>query len=319
MTSPKVSVLIPTYNYARYLPEAIESVLQQDFQDFELLISDDCSSDGSAGIITAYAAKDSRIRFQIHPTNLGMVRHWNWCLAQARGEYVKFLLADDKLARPDALRQLVSMLEEAPQIVLASSSAQIINELSEVQFVRDHLHRDLVEDGWITCRRCLLSGANQIGEPSLVLFRRRCAGSGFNPAYRLWVDVEFALRVLEQGRFAYSAEPLASFRFHEGQQTRQLLREHLLEVEFYRLLLDFAERPWLGRKAARQRLFEEFYQTQKRSDLSAAARAALAQCLDRLGGRQGYATFLLRRKLLRPFQNLHRSLTKRLWPRFNAC
>ena len=312
MTSPKVSVLIPTYNYARYLPEAIESVLKQDFQDFELLISDDCSSDESAGIITAYAVKDSRIRLQIHPANLGMVRNWNWCLAQARGEYIKFLLSDDRLARPDALRRLVSLLEAAPDIVLASSSAQIINELSEVQFVRDHLHRDLVEDGWTTCRRCLLSGANQTGEPSLFLFRRRCAGSGFNPAYRLWVDVEFALRVLEQGRFAYSTEPLASFRFHEGQQTRHLLREHLLEVEFYQLLCDFSDRPWLGRKAARQRLFEEFYQSQKHSDLPAAAHAMLAQSLDRLGGRQGYATFLLQRKLFRPFQNLRRSLAKRL-------
>src|ERR1017187_7004523 len=96
MTPPKVSVLIPNYNHARYLPAAIESVLQQDFRDFELLISDDCSNDGSAGIIASYAAKDSRIRFQIHPANLGMVRNWNWCLAQARGEYMKFLLADDR-------------------------------------------------------------------------------------------------------------------------------------------------------------------------------------------------------------------------------
>src|SRR3974377_931912 len=102
MTSPKVSVLVPTYNYARYLPEAIESVLEQDFQDFEVLISDDCSTDGSAEVIARYAAKDSRIRFKIHPANLGMVENWNWCLSEARGDYIKFLFGDDRLAGREA-------------------------------------------------------------------------------------------------------------------------------------------------------------------------------------------------------------------------
>src|ERR1035441_7330528 len=106
MALPRISVLIPTYNYARYLPEAIESVLEQDLRDLEVLISDDGSTDGSAEVIACYAAKDSRIRFQIHPANLGMVQNWNWCLSAARGEYIKFLFGDDKLASRQALRKL---------------------------------------------------------------------------------------------------------------------------------------------------------------------------------------------------------------------
>ena len=98
MTPPRVSVLIPTFNYARYLPEAIESVMQQDFREFELLIADDASTDASADIICHYAAKDARIRFTIHSRNLGMVANWNWCLSEAKGEYVKFLFGDDRLA-----------------------------------------------------------------------------------------------------------------------------------------------------------------------------------------------------------------------------
>ena len=61
-STPKISVLIPTHNYARYLPEAIESVLAQDFTDYELLVSDDASTDNSADIICRYAARDPRIR-----------------------------------------------------------------------------------------------------------------------------------------------------------------------------------------------------------------------------------------------------------------
>src|SRR3954453_9924295 len=93
---PKVSVLIPTYNYARYLSEAIESVLEQEFQDYEVVIVDDCSQDESEEVIRRYAARDGRIRFHFNRPNLGMVANWNYCLSLARGEYVQFLFGDDK-------------------------------------------------------------------------------------------------------------------------------------------------------------------------------------------------------------------------------
>src|ERR1700691_6171602 len=103
MNPPKVSVLIPTYNYARYLAEAIESVLEQDFQDFELLIVDDCSSDNTAEVVQPFCARDARVRFAVNPTNLGMVNNWQRCLDHARGSYIKFLFGDDTLANPQAL------------------------------------------------------------------------------------------------------------------------------------------------------------------------------------------------------------------------
>jgi hypothetical protein len=125
------------------------------------------------------------------------------------------------------------------------------------------------------------------------------------------VDLEFALRVLEQGRFAYCAEPLVAFRRHERQQSRLLERELLIPIEFYALLCDFADRRWLGPKLARERLFEELYQFRKHARVSADQSAAMDCALERLG-RDGYTKFLIRRKLLRPFQNLRRSVTKRL-------
>ena len=116
--SPVVSVLIPTYNYSRYLPEAIESVLSQDLTDFELIIADDASTDDTPSRCEPYVLRDRRVFFVRHPTNLGMVRNWNWCLAQARGRYVKFLLADDKLNEPFALRQMVSVMDTHPEVAL---------------------------------------------------------------------------------------------------------------------------------------------------------------------------------------------------------
>src|SRR5208283_3355105 len=94
---PKISVLIPTFEYGRFLPEAIESVLAQDLMDFELIISDDASRDDSGEVIRRYAARDPRIRYRLHERNIGMVANWNWCLKEACGEYVKFVFGDDCL------------------------------------------------------------------------------------------------------------------------------------------------------------------------------------------------------------------------------
>jgi hypothetical protein len=78
-------------------------------------------------------------------------------------------------------------------------------------------------------------------------------------------------------------------------------------------LLDFADRPWLGREIAREKLFEEFYRSHGRRRLALEPQAALEAALDRLG-RQGYAGFKLRRRFVRPFRKLGRSLLKRIWP-----
>src|SRR5918993_3330345 len=93
---PKVSVLVPTYNYARYLGEAIESVLNQTFTDFELIIIDDQSKDETDQVVGKYLY-DSRVTYHKNPVNLGLVGNFNRALELATGEYIKFLLADDKL------------------------------------------------------------------------------------------------------------------------------------------------------------------------------------------------------------------------------
>src|SRR5207237_10692464 len=90
---PKVSVCLDSFNYGRFLPEAIESVLGQSFQDFEIIISDDCSTDDSFEIARRYAAQDKRSKALRNPRNLGMVKNRNVCLARARGDDVQRLHA----------------------------------------------------------------------------------------------------------------------------------------------------------------------------------------------------------------------------------
>ena len=111
MRAPLVSVLIPVYNGEPFLAECIESVLAQNFADYELLISDDGSTDGSSAVIRRYAERDGRIRWWRNPRNLGIGGNFNACLKAARGEYLKYVLQDDKLLDPAVLRRMVATLE----------------------------------------------------------------------------------------------------------------------------------------------------------------------------------------------------------------
>ena len=158
----KASILIPTYNYAQYLPEAIESVLAQDFTDYELIVSDDASTDNSADIIRHYAARDSRIRATFHPANLGMVANWNWCLGQARGAYIKFLFGDDRLAAPHAVRRFATMLDTHPQAALAVCARRVVDAHSQPLEVWDQFAEEGLYAGPHVGRQCLGLGTHRV-------------------------------------------------------------------------------------------------------------------------------------------------------------
>jgi glycosyltransferase involved in cell wall biosynthesis len=309
MTLPKISVLVPTYNYARYLPEAIDSVLAQDFRDVEILISDDGSTDGSAEVIARYAAKDRRIRFQVHSVNLGMVHNWNWCLSEARGEYVKFVFGDDMLASPQALTKLVELLESSTSAVLAASARYVVDEHSKVIEIWDDFGRPGSHRGTDVIAGCLNEDRNLIGEPSVVLFRRRDATRGFNPRYRQIVDQEMWFHLLEKGEFAFTSEPLCCFRKHPTQQTEVNAPGQIGVWEAMRLFAEHYSKPYLRSKGFRKRGFDRIYELRKRRKGNPQVpkeMLAIEQELNAQMTRSWYAAYWLRRRLTRPFQNLGR-------------
>ncbi len=109
--TPAVSVLMPAYRAEAYVDEAVRSVLAQTFDDWEIVAVDDASPDRSGEILAGWAARDPRIRFFRNDQNLGMTGNWNRCLAEARGELVLKLDADDVL-RPKTLEVLVAAMRE---------------------------------------------------------------------------------------------------------------------------------------------------------------------------------------------------------------
>lgn len=308
MNAPRVSVLIPTYRYAGYLREAMDSVLAQDFADFELLVSDDCSGDGSAAILQEYAARDPRIRVHVHPANVGMVQNWNWCLREARGEFVKFIFGDDKFAGPDALGKMVAMLVAHPEAAFAVSARNVIDEKSRVIAVWSHLGDPGIHDSGDTMFRCLAEG-NMVGEPTAVMFLRSATTRGFSEAYAQMVDLEMWLHLLGKGPLVYTPEPLCEFRRHPLQQTEVNKETDLQSSEMLRLILDYGGSPLLAGRDMRGVAFRRLYKTRKSASGNPAIAAARAQLLGRLG-RPAYCIRWIWKKLSNPFTAITRWVSK---------
>lgn len=125
--NPLVTVGMPVYNGENFLEQAIDSVLCQTFTDFELIISDNASTDKTAEICSAYASQDSRIRYYRNEDNIGASPNFNRVFALATGEYFKWMAHDD-LCSPEFLERCVCVLNQDPTIILAFTRTKEIDE-----------------------------------------------------------------------------------------------------------------------------------------------------------------------------------------------
>lgn len=127
----KVSVLLPTYNGGQFIVRAIKSVLAQTFQDFELLVIDDGSTDDTATQVEGVAARDSRVRFIRNERNLGLQKTLNAGLQQARGEYIARIDDDDTWADQGKLAAQVAFLDANQKTVLVGTGVVVVSESGE--------------------------------------------------------------------------------------------------------------------------------------------------------------------------------------------
>src|SRR3989337_590294 len=123
---PTVSIGLPVFNGEKYLRQALDSILAQTYQDFELIISDNASTDKTQQICREYVKKDSRIRYYRNKRNLGATRNHNRVFELSCGEYFKWASHDDLLA-PEFLSRCVSVLDQDHSIVLCHSKTGRIN------------------------------------------------------------------------------------------------------------------------------------------------------------------------------------------------
>lgn len=131
MTTPRLTIGLPVHNGENYLAEALDNLLGQTFTDFELIVSDNASTDGTREICEKYAANDNRIRYLRQPRNIGAAPNHNAVVQAARGELFKWAAHDDLFA-PELVAKCVRALDEHPEAVLAHSFTAIVDERGRV-------------------------------------------------------------------------------------------------------------------------------------------------------------------------------------------
>jgi glycosyltransferase involved in cell wall biosynthesis/SAM-dependent methyltransferase len=259
--APRISVCIPTYNYANFIPYAIESVLRQSFEDFEVIVQDDCSSDNTEEVVAGFLS-DPRVKFSRNERNLGLAANWNLCLRKSRGQYIKYVFADDFLTSKDTLSEMVRLLDSDNGVSLVASAREIVDSKSTVLHVESSFHQDLLAPGTKIIRKCLYERRNLIGEPTAVMFRKDQAERGFNGEYQHLLDIEMWFHLLEKGKFAHIDRPLCAFRVHPAQKTAENVRSRIYLDDYYLLLRQYLERPYIraGRVLKNYLLLDTVYQ-----------------------------------------------------------
>jgi len=231
--APKVSVCIPVYNRPVYVAEAIESVLGQTFTDFELIVTDNCSTDNTPEVIKSYAAKDNRIKYYRNQSNMGAFSNALKAILLSQGQYLKQLCSDDKLS-PRCLKLFVDALDNHPKVSLVTSFTQSFGSHNHTR--NESYFPGTGELDGKTCQKDLLISGNWPGSPSSVMYRRQDLHIGLaNHMWQYWVsDLDLWMRLLGVGNAYVVPEILSYLRIHDQQESSihavdfRLIKERLM-------------------------------------------------------------------------------------------
>jgi hypothetical protein len=237
MRNPTVSFVIPCYKLSHLLPECIRSICAQTYEDFEILIMDDCSPDDTQAVAASF--HDQRIRYVRNNTNLGHLRNYNKGIELTRGKYIWLISADDYLRRPYVLERYVDAMEHNPQVGYTFCPAVGVRGGQETRVLDYSFYAD--RDCVVKGHKLLRSLFNQnIVVAASALVRRDCyekvsnfpidatwAGTpvdfGWNGDWYLWCVFALYYDV------AYFAEPMVCYREHELSMTTAITRPEYVD------------------------------------------------------------------------------------------
>lgn len=255
---PFVTIVLPTYNGARFVDEAIAGWVAQNYSAWELIAVDDASTDDTPARLHAWSGKDARIRVVRHAENRKLPDALNTGFASARGEYLTWS-ADDNVAHPDALREMVAFLERRPDVDLVYTDYALADE-----------------------------GGRRVGKVEVegpqALVEKNCVGASF--LYRralaervgpyaadlvLAEDYDFWLRAAIHGTICPLSLELYTFRMHPQALGARFPRENRRAAD-RALARHLARLPWLGRRERAERFLGLALRELVRRDVARAAR-----------------------------------------------
>jgi glycosyltransferase involved in cell wall biosynthesis len=212
-TSPKITVLLPVYNCELYIKTAVESILNQTFTDFELLIIDDASTDATVSIIQKI--EDSRIQLIQKPVNSGYTHSLNYGLQLAKGEYIARMDADD-ISYPERFAKQIAYLEMHLEVVVCGTTYKIVDNDKRITLPE---HHEAIKIG-------LLWG-NCILHPSVMIRKKVIADFSiqYNTSKEPAEDYDIWVRLLSIGKLHNLQEVLVEYRVYGNQVSRKRAEE----------------------------------------------------------------------------------------------
>lgn len=219
--SKLVSIVMPNYNYAQFIRKALDSALEQTYENIEIIVVDDKSTDNSLEIIEEYVKKDPRVKSYPNAKNLGVVASHNRCVELAKGEYVVVLSSDDYL-HPDFVKESVAYLEKYPSAGMIATDIWYVDNDGTVTSPEPFYPESFFCEGKYQCKVWLFTNTFV---PSQVLFRKSAVldpeiGGAFSYLADTFIDTELWFRLCMKYDFVYLKKKLAYYRMHLGSYSK---------------------------------------------------------------------------------------------------
>ncbi len=276
---PLISVVMASYNHQEFISDTIASVLNQTFEDLELVIVEDCSTDNSREIIEAYRKNDARVRAVFHSENRGIAKTFNDGLDEAAGKFVAIIGSDD-LWVEDKLEKQMEVLRENENVVVHSGAVTIDAAGNPIERPAEEKRSNRKREKSGNVFRELLTG-NFVCGSSIVFKKSNLDGIRFDEQYRYVNDYKFTLELARKCEFHFMQEALVKYRVHGGNTTLKdeagWLRDFAL---FGKELLDKYDSEFSSRARAKF-LFKIASDASCRGDTAEAGRYALRAIRER--------------------------------------
>lgn len=228
---PKVSILMPVYNAEQYLPQALDSIVSQSFEDWELILINDGSTDGSESIIMDY--DDERIFYIKNPVNLKLIKTLNKGIDYCGGQYIARMDADD-ICHPDRLKRQVEFLDSHPQVLMCGTAAEVIDNRGKQT---GNIH-NLTSDDYLQIN---LMFSPSFIHPSMMIRTEVLKENKYDEAYKHVEDYDLWCRMARLGKVANIDDELLRYRWHDSNvsvlnsEVQRELKDELIKRELSRL------------------------------------------------------------------------------------
>jgi glycosyltransferase involved in cell wall biosynthesis len=237
--APHLSICIPTYCQIEFLRQTLNSIKVQDFDDYEVIVSDDSPDDSVARLVSSFDFS-GKLRYYRNSVPLGSPENWNAAVRRAKGKYVKLLHHDDRLAHAGALRSFVRLLDEHASADFGFAATSV----EDVDNGKSRVHQPTAAQlKWLSSRPEKLFFGNFIGAPSATIYRR-AVGVEYDNRMKWLVDIDFYIQVLQKNKnFAYTPDVLIVTPTNANHQVTEVCKNNA-EIDFseHALLYEKIER-----------------------------------------------------------------------------